>query len=90
MKKRLISLTSRQDHILQEISEELGIPLSEVFRRILDAFIDNRLKEGDLIRFRVYVNGSFRNIELPEGRFNEILSFIKSHCKSIEIKETEA
>lgn len=90
MKKRLIGLTERQDHILQELSEDLGIPISEIFRRVLDNFIDNLLDAGDLVKFRITIYDSDKTFELPKSRFNTILEFVKSHIESIEIKETES
>jgi hypothetical protein len=48
MKKILISVTARQDLVFRKLAEELGIPLVEVIRRALDAYIEDSAKKGSL------------------------------------------
>ena len=40
MHKRLISFTPRQDDWLRTESKRLGVPVSELVRRVLDAHLD--------------------------------------------------
>lgn len=45
MEKRLLNLTERQIQALKKKAEELGIPVTELVRRILDEYIDSHRKD---------------------------------------------
>jgi len=87
MKKLLISVTERQAIVLSELSNELGISLSELIRRGLDIYIDILVKDDSLVRYTFVAGDKSVDIECPKNKFKIFHDYLKANTDCISLKE---
>ena len=81
MKKRLLSISDRQDAVLSSLSEELGIPITELIRRGLDIYIETLVENGTLVRFTWSdgLSGKSIDMETPKGMYQKLYEYVKNN-----------
>lgn len=79
MKKHLLSVTTRQDIIFKDLSKELEVSLSELFRRALDSYIEALVEKGTLVRYTFTAGDKTAAMELPKEMFKKMLDYVKKN-----------
>jgi predicted transcriptional regulator len=87
MKKLMINLSTRQDIILRDLSEETDLPLAEIIRRALDDYVDKLVKNKTLIRYRFCCGDKSVVLEASKNKFKELYETIKNNPGALTIEE---
>jgi len=82
-KKRLICLSDRQETVLSDLSEELGISMSELIRRGLDTYVEGLIKDGTLVRFTFSTADKSIDLVCSKDRFKQLYDYVKQHPETI-------
>ena len=88
-KKRLICLSDRQEAVLSDLSEEIGISMSELIRRGLDTYVEGLIKDGTLVRFTFSTADKSIDLVCSKDRFKQLYEYVKQHPETIQIKDRQ-
>lgn len=70
------------------MAKNLDIPVSELIRRALDKYIDDKVDDGTLTRFRFRIYDEDRgSLEMPSEDFKKMYDYVKTNPGAMQVED---